>query len=142
MIKANKELMRQARESLDGNWGMAVGTLLVYTLLIGSIQFIPFAGFLVAGPMAVGLSIFTLALSRKQAARLELIFDGFKNFVTALSAYLLMVVFVLLWMLLLIIPGIITALAYSQTFYILAEDNSIGAMDALTKSKEMMNGYK
>ena len=33
MIKANKELMRQARESLDGNWGMAVGTLLVYTLL-------------------------------------------------------------------------------------------------------------
>ena len=53
-----------------------------------------------------------------------------------------MAVFILLWMLLLIIPGIIAALAYSQTFYILAEDESIGAMDALKKSKEMMNGYK
>lgn len=70
MTKANKELMRQARESLDGNWGMAVGTFLVYALLIGSIQFIPFAGLLVAGPMTVGISTFSLALSRKQEVRL------------------------------------------------------------------------
>ena len=53
-----------------------------------------------------------------------------------------MVVFVFLWALLLIIPGIIAAIAYSQTFYILAEDDTIGSMDALRKSKEMMIGYK
>ena len=45
-------------------------------------------------------------------------------------------------MLLLIIPGIIAALSYSMTFYILADDNSIGAMDAIKKSKKMMDGYK
>ena len=29
-----------------------------------------------------------------------------------------------------------------MTFYILADDNSIGAMDAMDKSKKMMDGYK
>ena len=53
-----------------------------------------------------------------------------------------MILFIFLWMLLLIIPGIIASIAYSQTFYILAEDDTIGSMDALRKSKEMMNGYK
>ena len=92
--------------------------------------------------MAVGICMFTLSLSRNENARLEQIFEGFKNYGTVLGAYLLMVVFIFLWALLLIIPGIIAAFAYSQTFYILAEDDTIGSMDALRKSKEMMNGYK
>jgi uncharacterized membrane protein len=53
-----------------------------------------------------------------------------------------MILFILLWTLLLIIPGIIAAISYSMTFYILADDNSIGAMDAIDKSKKMMDGYK
>jgi uncharacterized membrane protein len=45
-------------------------------------------------------------------------------------------------MLLLIIPGIIAAISYSMTFYILADDNSLTAMEAIDKSKAMMEGYK
>ena len=41
-------------------------------------------------------------------------------------------------MLLLIIPGIIACLRYSQTWYILLEDENIGPLDAIRKSKEMM----
>jgi len=73
---------------------------------------------------------------------LEQIFQGFDNFGTAMGAYLLMILFVFLWSLLLIIPGIIAAISYSMTFYILADDSSIGAMDAIDKSKRMMYGYK
>lgn len=146
MVKENKDLMLQARESLIGKWGLAIGTFLVYILIGGAIQAVPFVGaiasFLIAGPMGLGVAIFTLTLSRKEDAKLEQIFEGFKNFGTALGAYVLMMIFVFLWMLLLIVPGIIAAIAYSQVFYILAEDNSIGAMDALRKSKEMMYGYK
>jgi len=146
MLKENKELMAEARASLSGNWGLAVGTYLVYIILVGSLQVIPIVGgvigLFIAGPMAVGICIFTLRLSRDENARLEQIFEGFKNYGTVLGAYLLMVVFIFLWALLLIIPGIIAGLAYSQTFYILAEDDTIGSMDALRKSKEMMNGYK
>ena len=92
--------------------------------------------------MAVGICMFTLSLSRNENARLEQIFEGFRNYGTVLGAYLLMIVFIFLCALLLIIPGIIAAIAYSQTFYILAEDDTIDSMDALRKSKEMMDGYK
>jgi uncharacterized membrane protein len=149
MNTENVVLMKMARESLKGKWGLAIGTFVVYILIIGAIQaatqFFPFAGLLsliISGPMAVGLAIFSINISRNQDARLEQIFQGFSNFGTSLGAYLLMVLFILLWTILLIIPGIIAALSYSMTFYILADDNSIGAMDAIDKSKKMMDGYK
>ncbi|MDA8970031.1 DUF975 family protein [Flavobacteriaceae bacterium] len=145
-VKENTELMAEARESLSGNWGLAIATFLVYGIIISIFQVIPTVGsvlaLFIAGPMLVGVSMFSLSLSRSENARLEQIFEGFKNYGTVLGAYLLMVLFIFLWMLLLIIPGIIAAIAYSQTFYILAEDDTIGSMDALKKSKEMMDGYK
>ena len=138
--------MAEARESLSGNWGLAIATFLVYGIIISIFQVIPTVGsvlaLFIAGPMLVGVSMFSLSLSRGESARLEQIFEGFKNYGTVLGAYLLMVLFIFLWMLLLIIPGIIAAIAYSQTFYILAEDDAISSMDALKKSKEMMDGYK
>jgi uncharacterized membrane protein len=45
-------------------------------------------------------------------------------------------------MILLIVPGIIAALGYAMTFYILADDPLLKAQDAMKKSKTMMNGYK
>jgi len=142
----NVVLMKQAREALSGKWGIAIGAFLVYILIVISIQIIPIFGAIasvfITGPMSLGLAIFSLNLSRSQDAKLEQIFEGFNRFGVSLVAYLLMVLFILLWMLLLIIPGIIAALSYSMTFYILAEDNSIGAMEAIDKSKKMMDGYK
>ncbi|MCF6213597.1 MAG: DUF975 family protein [Flavobacteriaceae bacterium] len=147
MTKLNSELRAQAREALSDKWGIAIGTFLVYMILLGGIQMaIPIFGggvtLIISGPMALGISIFTLAIARRENVRLEQLFDGFQNFGTALGAYLLMVVFVFLWTLLLIIPGIIKALAYSQIFYILADDKSVGAKEALEKSEAMMKGYK
>ena len=53
-----------------------------------------------------------------------------------------MVMFIIMWMLLLIVPGIIKALSFSMTFYILADDKEISAMDAIKKSEQMMDGNK
>jgi uncharacterized membrane protein len=149
MKTENVILMKMARESLKGKWGLAIGTFVVYMLILGCVQsparFFPPSGLLsliIGGPMAVGIAIFSLSLSRNQDAEIGQIFKGFLNFGTALGAYLLMVLFVFLWSLLLVIPGIIAALSYSMTFYILADDPSIGAKQALDKSKMMMNGYK
>lgn len=142
MVMENKELTAKAREALEGNWTLAVGTFFVYLLISGIIGAIPLASLIIGGPLAVGISIFSLSLARKEEAEFNQIFEGFKNFGTAFVAYLLVVLFTILWMLLLIIPGIIAAISYSQTFFILAEDSSIGAMDAIKKSKNMMRGYK
>jgi uncharacterized membrane protein len=149
MKTENVTLMKMARESLKGKWGIAVGTFVVYALIIGAIQaptrFFPPSGLLsliIGGPMSVGIAIFSLSLSRNQNADIGQIFKGFAIFGKALGAYLLMVLFVFLWSLLLIVPGIIAALSYSMTFYILADDPAIKAKQALDKSKMMMNGYK
>jgi uncharacterized membrane protein len=142
----NIDLMRSARESLKDKWALAIGTFIIYSFIIGAAGGIKAQGsiisLLVGGPFALGAAIFSLSISRGKEARLEQIFQGFNRFSTALAAYLLMVLYVVLWSLLLIIPGIIAALSYSMTFYILADEETIKAEDALKKSKMMMEGYK
>ncbi len=138
--------MAEAREALRGKWGLAVGTVLVYMLITVPVGMIPILGwlfqFLCGGPFVLGIAIFALTLARKQDARLSQIFDGFRKFATALGAYLLIAIFVVLWSLLLIVPGIMAALAYSQAYYIISESDSIGALDAISRSKRMMMGNK
>lgn len=51
-------------------------------------------------------------------------------------------IYTFLWSLLLIIPGIIKAFAYSQAMYIIAEEPNIGTREALRRSEEMMVGHK
>lgn len=138
--------MKQARESLSGKWGLAVGAVLVYMVITGVLQSIPkigpLAGLLVGGPMALGLVIFSLALSRNMGPKFEQIFEGFKRYGISLRTYLLIVIFTLLWSLLLIVPGIIAALSYSMAMYIISENESMGAKEAIERSKKMMYGNK
>lgn len=166
MILTNKEIMAQARQALTGKWGMAVGAFFIYILITMIVsmfgtgwdlitgamsesklsQFSPVStglSIIIGGPFALGISIFTLSIIRgSEDAKMEQIFDGFKVFIKAFITYFVMTIFILLWTLLLIIPGIIAAFAYSQTFYILAENEDINPIDAIRKSREMMYGYK
>lgn len=143
MMTENSILMSKASESLKGKWGLAIGTFVIYMMIVSIIgALIPFAHLIVGGAFQLGISIFSLSIARQQDSRVEQIFAGFNNFGRALSAFLLIFIFVLFWLLLLIIPGIIASISYSMTFFILADDDSISAMDAIKKSKQMMNGYK
>jgi uncharacterized membrane protein len=100
------------------------------------------ATLIITGPLVLGIALFSLSIARNENARFEQLFDGFKNFGLALGAYLLMILFIFLWMLLLIIPGIVAAIRYAMTFYIIADNPGIGPLEAIDKSKEMMYGYK
>ena len=145
-LTENRVLMARAREALKGKWCLAVGSCLVFLLIVVLVQRVPHIGkilpFVVSGPMAVGWAALTLSLSRKEDARFGQLFEGFGRFGTAIGAYFLIILFVLLWSLLLIIPGIVAALAYAQTYYIIAEDDRIGPLAAIRKSKEIMRGKK
>jgi uncharacterized membrane protein len=146
MKTENAILMKQARESLVGKWGLTVGTFAVYLLInfiIGSLKNVgPIISLLVSGPLIMGISLFSLSISRNREFKLEQLFEGFRRFGRSLAAYLLVVLFTLLWSLLLIVPGIIAAISYSQIFFILVDDEMISASDAMKKSKKMMYGYK
>lgn len=142
----NRELMRRARESLRGNWGFAVGvTLLALVVNVGAAMVSllgPPVWLVISGPMTVGVCCVFLLLARRSPAGVGHLFHGFSRFGTALGAYLLVTIFVMLWMLLLIIPGIIAAYAYAMTFFIIADDPTVGPLEAITRSKLMMRGRK
>lgn len=154
MKAENKELRQQAREALKGKWGIAVGTYAVYLFFLiisgvisesaegGTSISLEILRLILGGPFSLGFAIFSLSLARGQEARFSQIFEGFNRFGIALGTYLLMILLIILWALLLIIPGIIAAISYSQTFYILADNKSIGAMEAIDASKKMMDGNK
>ena len=140
MKTPNVQLMIKAKEALRGMWGTAAVATLIYSLLAGATCW---AAPIFAGPLTLGYIIFirTIYVNRENA-QIERIFDGFKDFVRSLIAYLLMSIYICLWMLLFIIPGIIMSFAYSMTFFILADDKTLTASQALKRSKEMMVGYK
>ncbi|MCD4825875.1 MAG: DUF975 family protein [Phycisphaerae bacterium] len=142
----NANLTAKARNLLAGRWGLPIGFCLLLFLISFVYHSIPNLGQLVGlildGPFYVGSALFFLTFAQRRNAQIGQMFHGFSMFGTALAAYLLMSIFIFLWMLLLIIPGIIASLAYSQTFYLLAINPGMGAMDAIRQSKQMMEGKK
>ena len=146
-IKENSELRRDSRMQLKGNWGTAILLCVIYSIIGGALSFIPnYVGSalttIITGPFMLGLIICFMHLVRNEPFRFEDLFDGFKRFVPALILQVLMSIFILLWLLLLVVPGIIAALRYSMSYYILNDNPEMSAMEAITASKEMMMGYK
>lgn len=69
-------------------------------------------------------------------------FAGFDDFWSAFKVEFLTKLFVYLWSLLLWIPGIVKSVSYSLAPYILAENPGKPALECITESKEMTDGYK
>lgn len=97
---------------------------------------------LVFGAFALGLSIFFIEIVRNKNVDLGYTFAGFEHFFKALGLFVVMAIFIFLWMLLLIVPGIIAAIRYSQAFFVLADDQNKGIMECIAESKRMMKGNK
>jgi uncharacterized membrane protein len=132
-----------ARSQLRGAWLLSVGVVLVYSLISGAASSLIGIGLLIiGGPLTLGLIGYFLRKARGENAAIENLFDGFKNFSSALVLFILQSIFIFLWTLLLIIPGIIKSLSYSMAFFILHDNPNMSGMEAITASRKMMNGYK
>ena len=79
---------------------------------------------------------------KRQKVEYTTIFEGFKNFGNVFVLYLLTSLYTFLWTLLFIVPGIIKALSYSMSNFILAENPDIKPSDAIKESKKLMDGNK
>lgn len=94
-------------------------------------------------PLWVGYSSFNVRIYRGEAASISDMFStGFSNYWRKVGGILWMQLFIFLWSLLLVIPGIIKSLAYFMTPYILAESENVTATQALKLSMRMTDGYK
>ena len=140
-IRSNSELFSNAWKELDGQWGITIGFFLVAAILSAVAGQILLT-FVIGGALSVGQSIFYLNVSRRNNPQIEDLFKGFNSFVTSFLAFWLMGIIIFGGMLLLIVPGIYWAFCYAMTYWIIADNLDIKAFDALSKSKEIMNGHK
>lgn len=139
----HSELKLRAKQMLAGNWGLVIAVFCVssaITTAAASIQGI--GSLLVAGPVGVGVCGIYMALAEGRKPEFVEMFNGFRNFVNCFIAGLLNGILVLLFSLLLVVPGIIKALAYSQAYYILNDHPEMDGWSALKASEQMMNGHK
>lgn len=72
--------------------------------------------------------------------------NSVNDYTDILFLYVIVSVYTFLWSLLLIVPGIIKSFAYSQAIYVFMDakesGNRITYNEAITKSRELMNGHK
>ncbi|RKD27080.1 hypothetical protein BEP19_00460 [Ammoniphilus oxalaticus] len=164
------EIKSESKSSLKGNWGLVVLLTFILFLLnfvIPTIIEVFMSGGVIEWldqeersigvdvvsiiisialiPFDIGVSWFFLSLIRKKDPRISDVFSIYKDGKTSfkmIGASILQVIYLFLWSLLLIVPGIIKGLAYSQTFFILRDHPDYKVTEAITESRKMMNGYK
>lgn len=90
----------------------------------------------------IGYSRFNLRLIDNEESSFNDLFAYFSKWKTAVVAGLLKFVYIFLWSLLFIIPGVIASLNYALTSYIIAENDDLSAGEALEESKELMYGNR
>ncbi|SDX57617.1 DUF975 family protein [Paenibacillus sp. CF384] len=144
------EIRVKARQSLSGNWKTAVLHFLLYMVVSGLISTvtnkIDFIGWIInillTAPLAYGIYNHYLDFARGKVPEATAIFRGFQRYKESLIVYVVMSIFTMLWALLLIVPGIIAALRYSQSYFILRDNPGITPLEAIDRSKAMMAGNK
>lgn len=92
--------------------------------------------------LTVGFTIYCYNVVKKSSPDFGNLFDGFAAFFRFLWLGILMFIFVFLWTLLLVIPGIVAAYRYRQAYYIMIDHPEMSALECITASKNMMKGHK
>jgi uncharacterized membrane protein len=92
--------------------------------------------------VGVGFSLFVMNSVRRSQPAIGNLLDGFGMFPRVLFLIILQIVFIFLWSLLLVIPGIIKSFAYAMTPYVLKDNPELSRLEAIERSRLMMKGNK
>ncbi len=127
-------------------WIMAVLAVFIISAVSGAAGtvFVGIGAAVVSGILMYGLCYIFLKLNKDgEPIRLEHLFKGFQDdFVQVLLISLLSQLFILLWTLLFIIPGIVKSYAYSMVHYIKIDHPEYDWKQCLEQSQKMMKGNK
>ncbi len=121
-----------------------LGLLIVGMIVVGAISmaaaFVPFGSLIVGGPLAGGMIAVALRLVAGRPAEFNNFFDGFKRFVPLMLTQLVMGVLVGVGVILLILPGLYLAVAFSFAMYLVV-DRDEEFWPALMGSMKVVNGH-
>jgi uncharacterized membrane protein len=141
-MKTRQEIKDLAKAKFQAQNGISIGVLVLCWLLMGAAAGTFVGGFFLAPALMVGFYFFFLKVYRGSTVDIQDIFQGFKEYGKSIGGMLWMYLFIFLWALLFWIPGIVKAMSYFMTPYILAECPKVNAKDALKLSMRMTQGYK
>lgn len=152
-----KELKNKAKKSLKGKYKDAIAILIatfgmnfIATIAINFLglnenltQFInSVSSTIINGVVGFGIVNFYLKISRNEQTSYEEMFSKTKMMWFYILLSLLTGLFIALWSILFIIPGIIAAMSYSLIFYIKLDNPELSLIEVIGKSKKMMQGHK
>ncbi len=110
----------------------AAGVLVVYVIVLC----------IISGAGMLGYARFNLKLVDGEDVSLRDLFSQLHRLGEGFVMNLLMGLYIFLWSLLLVIPGIMKAYSYAMTPYILAENPHYSANDAISESCRIMDGNR
>lgn len=157
MRASNKEIRYEAREALSGNWFKSAGLLIILTVIGGIFSYVSgvvedniLLSILVT-LVSIFVSVCTTGTTVKYflnlADHIKIGYSasmeyGIKNAWPFFKLSLAIGLKVLAWSLLLVIPGIIASIRYSQAMFIKIENPEVRTFDAIKLSSNMMAGHK
>ncbi len=116
--------------------------LIIFGVVLVVAAIMSFIYLIIGGAVGIGYSNFNLDIIEGREARIGTIFDSFDQWKTGFVARLLSSIYVALWTMLFVIPGIIASYSYSMMHFVMAENPDMGANEAIRESKRLMKGNK
>lgn len=151
-MQSNSEYRSMASASLSGKWCNAAVLMLIYYLLAiavsslsgshGSSYAVQLLFYFLLSPMLWGVSVAFLDVARGSEVDYGNLFAGYHDFQRIAVTSLVRYVYIVLWTLLLIVPGIIKVYSYGMTDYVLKDNPELKNNAAIEKSMAMMEGHK
>ena len=127
----------------ENNDGMTTLFLTVFTVVLLVVLVLAMAWQTFLGNvMTVGGHGWLLRYWRGETPSVGDAFDGFKIYGKAVGTMFVKDLYVFLWSLLFVIPGIVKGYAYSMVPYIIGENPRLSANQAIKISEKMTDGYK
>ena len=108
---------------------VSIGLWAIFTLIVG-------------GAVRLGYARFNLNLADGKDAAFSDLFSQKDRLWDGFCMKFLQGLYIALWSLLLVIPGIVKTYSYAMTPYIMAEHPSLTANEAITESRRIMDGNK
>lgn len=152
--KKNSVLRKEARHVMQGNWGTMAIAMVVFivfslycvvilecfTYKTKAIEILIeiFVGF----PLGYSIAIMCLDLYRKKEVHSGDLFQGYNSLARVVMTYILVSIYIFLWSLLLLIPGIIKTYSYSMVPFILKDHPELENNAAIEESMRIMRGHK
>lgn len=142
---SRSEIKRKAREQLGRNifatpWLIAILVALIANAVISVSSLV---AFLFIGPISFGISALFLKQARdRKTMDVVGLFGGFNDFGQNFLLGFLSSLFIALWSMLFVIPGIVKRYSYSMIYYIKADHPEYDWKQCIDESRRIMDGHK